>query len=109
MMNSIFIYFLLIEFVNSLHLVINGDYLQIEIDQSCEYLSSTKVSPSLKCVILCEMVNCTSLEFKSSSIPFPVCNITDPDPKLIQNFSITGLTVNYILSNDRSLNLHIFS
>lgn len=106
-MKSILINFLLIELCVCSMIILNGGLIEISFDQSCNYLKKTELSPAIKCLILCEMVNCTSLELKNSSIPFPVCNISDPDPKLIQNYSITGFSINYILSNYRCLSITI--
>lgn len=59
---------------------------------TCNLLNATNVPSSLKCLVLCQSVECQSVTIING-----VCNLTTNKPQLIQYSNISGLTINYTL------------
>jgi len=90
---------------SSLNININSGQFNISYDlnSSCDLIGSSTVPSNLKCLMLCQMTTCKSLQFDVSSNN---CTLIDSNPSLIKYDSVSGLNLTYILSN-RSISDHL--
>lgn len=83
---------------SSLNININSGQFNISYDlnSSCDLIGSESVPSNLKCLMLCQMTTCKSLQFDVSSNN---CTLIGSNPSLIKYDSVSGLNLTYILSN----------
>ena len=75
----------------------NGLYnISYDLNSSCDLLASSAVPKDLKCLMLCQMTTCKSLQFNASSNS---CILVGSNPSLIKYETFAGINLTYILGN----------
>lgn len=103
------LYFLLInvpKLILSLKFVIlRQNDLNLTFNSSCDVLNSNKISNHIKCLYICQAIQCNFLSFNKTN---RMCNLFYGEPSLIKNFSANGIKFDYTLSNKNKERLKFF-